>query len=55
MNIRVENLKYALLIAIESREKTERKAGYTGDSLLVTAMKQVVEAIERGERIRVVP
>ena len=54
MNIRIENLKLALRIAISETEQAEKQSGYRGDSAFLRGIKDVLEAAERGETIRVV-
>lgn len=47
------NLISALLIAIETRRAIEKQHGFTGDSIFVAGLVEVVESLKRDEEIQV--
>ena len=53
MTILRENLEAALQLAIAQRQTEERLRNYSGDSAILQGWKQVVQAIENGEKIEV--
>ena len=53
MRILAANLAQALSIAIRTRSDEEKEMGYKGNSAFVDGLKDVLAAMQRGERIEV--
>ena len=53
MRILASNLAQALHIAIKTRSDDEKEMGYKGNSAFVDGLKDVLAAMQRGERIEV--
>ena len=47
-------LASALYHFIQTRERQEQQAGYTGDSIMVASLREVLDGLKAGEQIEVI-
>lgn len=54
VQIHYTNLVSALQVAIETRRQVEKAHGYTGDSIFVAGLVEVLDQMKRGEELQVI-